>query len=185
MNRAAFNTLADSETEAEKTLYDKYNGVYEDYMRGQMVNLNTARGEIGQSYDGNDVQTRLLGEVYTQDFNRKTIPAFPSANQALKYGVNAGVVTGFEAGKWGLPTATQMMQIMALVGYNSASKTDFNEAVAKYNDAGNIYGNSQYYWTCAEYSAGYAFYYGGTYGGLGYYGKNGTYSCRAVLALDF
>lgn len=185
MKRVCFEGLKDSSVAEQVALYNKYNGVYEDYMRGQMVNLNTARGEIGQSYDENDVQTRLLGEVYTQDFNRKTIPAFPSANQALKYGVNAGVSTGFEAGKWGLPTATQMMQIMALVGYNSASKTDFNKAMAKYNDAGNIYGNGQYYWTCAEYSAGSAFSYDGSYGILYNRIKYGTISCRAVLALDF
>lgn len=42
----------------------------------------------------------------------------------------------------------------------------------------------KWYWTCAEYSATYAFSYYGYDGGLDSDDKNCTCSCRAVLALD-
>lgn len=42
----------------------------------------------------------------------------------------------------------------------------------------------KWYWTCAEYSAFYAFIYSGTYGILYNGTELSTGSCRAVLALD-
>ena len=40
-----------------------------------------------------------------------------------------------------------------------------------------------WYWTCAEYSAGYSFYYYGYGGTLGYNGKTGTCSVRPIKNL--
>ena len=54
-----------------------------------------------------------------------------------------------------------------------------------FNAAGNFYGSGYYFWTCAEYSAYYAFFYYGSTGTLNYGGKNFTISCRGLLALDF
>ena len=42
---------------------------------------------------------------------------------------------------------------------------------------------NRWYWTAAEYSANYAFYYYGYNGGLIYNVKNSTFSSRALLAL--
>ena len=42
---------------------------------------------------------------------------------------------------------------------------------------------NNWYWTAAEYSANYAFYYTGIYGNLNNGIKNGTCSSRALLAL--
>ena len=44
-------------------------------------------------------------------------------------------------------------------------------------------GLDNWYWTCAEYSAGYSFVYGGGYGGLGLDVKFNASSVRPVLAL--
>ena len=185
MNKACFDGLASSAAEAELTLYNKYGGDYMAYMRGAMANMETANGIIGVSYDDAAYQTKLLADVLTKDYDNNIIPAFPVAYYANKYGVQAGVTTGFEAGNWGLPTAWQMMKIISQVGLNSSNKTTLNNAIAKFNDAGNFYSSDYYFWTCAESSAYYAFLYYGNYGTLTGYDKFYVNSCRAVLALDF
>lgn len=185
MKRSMFESLAESEVEAEKALYDKYNGSYEDYMRGAMVLCETARDIMGLSYDDAAYQTALLGQIMTKDYDNNVIPAFPAAYYAHIYGINAAVPTGFEAGKWGLPTAYQMVKLIELVGLNSSNKTDFNRAIDKFNSAGNIYGSDQYYWTCAEYSAYISFAYNGNNGTLGINGKHSACSVRPVLALEW
>ena len=101
------------------------------------------------------------------------------------YGVNAAVPTGFETGKWGLPTTYQIMKLIELVGLNANNKTDFNRAIDKFNAAGNFYGSGYYFWTCAEYSAGFSFVYYGGYGGLPVDVKIDTCSVRPVLALEW
>jgi hypothetical protein len=185
MNKACFDGLASSSVEAKLALYNKYGGDYTAYMRGAMANMETANGIIGVSYDDEAYQTKLLAQVLTKDYDKNVIPAFPAAYAAYTYGVNAGVTTGFEAGKWGLPTAWQMMKIISQVGINSSNKTVLNNAMAKFNDAGNFYGNGCFFWTCAERSADSAVIYYGNEGVLSYNNKHGTESCRAVLALNF
>ena len=185
MNRATFNALAESLIEAEKALYDKYNGSYEEYMRGAMVLCETARDIMGVSYDDAAYQTALLGQVMTKDYDNNVIPAFPAAYHAHIYGVNAAVPTGFETGKWGLPTAYQMEKLIESVGLNTNNKTELNRAIDKFNAAGNFYGSGYYLWTCAEYAAGYSFICNGDYGGLNDNDKGGTCSVRPVLALEW
>ncbi len=185
MKRSMFESLAESEVEAELALYNKYNGSYEEYMRGVMVLCETARDIMGLSYDDAAYQTTLLGQIMTKDYDNNVIPAFPAAYYAHIYGINAAVPTGFEAGKWGLPTTYQMVKLIELVGLNSSNKTDFNRAIDKFNAAGNIYGSGQYYWTCAEYSAHNSFVYIGDYGILDRISKSNTYSVRPVLALEW
>lgn len=184
MNKACFDGLASSEVAAELAVYNKYGGDYSKYMKGAMCANPCAYGAIGLSYDDAAKQTALLGQVMTKDFDNNVIPAFPAAYEAYHYGVNAGVATGFEAGKWGLPTAAQMMDVIGKVGLNSSNKTDLNLAIDKYNAAGNFYGSGYYLWTCAEYSATYSFFYYGLNGIFYINSKYNTYSCRPVLALD-
>lgn len=185
MNRATFNALAESLVEAEKALYDKYNGSYEEYMEGAMVLCETARDIMGVSYDDAAYQTALLGQVMTKDYDNNVIPAFPAAYYAHIYGVNAAVPTGFEAGKWGLPTTYQMVKLIELVGLNANNKTDFNRAIDKFNAAGNFYGSGYYFWTCAECSDNNAWNYCGYNGKLDYYNKFYSISSRPVLALEW
>lgn len=185
MKRSMFESLAESEVEAEKALYDKYNGSYEEYMEGVMVLCETARDIMGVSYDDAAYQTALLGQVMTKDYDNNVIPAFPAAYYAHIYGVNAAVPTGFETGKWGLPTTYQMMKLIELVGLNANNKTDFNRAIDKFNPSGNFYGSGYYFWTCAEDSANSAWRYIGNHGIL--YNSNKIYSgsSRPVLALEW
>ena len=185
MNRATFNALAESLVEEEKALYDKYNGSYEEYMEGAMALCETARDIMSVSYDDAAYQSSLLGQVMTKDYDNNVIPAFPAAYYAHIYGVNAAVPTGFETGKWGLPTTYQMVKLIELVGLNANNKTDFNRAIDKFNAAGNFYGSGYYFWTCAECSAYHSFYYDGTYGCLSINNKNNTCSVRPVLALEW
>lgn len=185
MNRAAFNALAESEVEEEKALYDKYNGSYEEYMRGAMVLCETARDIMGVSYDDAAYQTALLGQVMTKDYDNNVIPAFPAAYYAHIYGVNAAVPTGFERGKWGIPATYQMMKLIELVGLDANNKTDFNRAIDKFNAVGNFYGSGYFLWTYAEYSAYQLFYYDGSIGILTINPKHSTSDVRPVLALEW
>ena len=121
----------------------------------------------------------------TKDYDNNVIPAFPAAYYAHIYGVNAAVPTGFETGKWGLPTTYQMVKLIELVGLNANNKTDFNRAIDKFNAAGNFYGSGYYFWTCAEFSAYGSFYYGGNRGGLNNDDKHDTSSVRPVLELEW
>ena len=121
----------------------------------------------------------------TKDYDNNVIPAFPAAYYAHIYGVNAAVPTGFETGKWGLPTTYQMVKLIELVGLNANNKTDFNRAIDKFNAAGNFYGSGYYFWTCAEYSADYPFNYNGGPGILNINTKHTTFSVRPVLALEW
>ena len=185
MNRATFNALAESLVEEEKALYDKYNGSYEEYMEGAMALCETARDIMGVSYDDAAYQTALLAQVMTKDYDNNIIPAFPAAYYAHIYGVNAAVPTGFETGKWGLPTTYQMVKLIELVALNANNKTDFNRAIDKFNAAGNFYGSGYYFWTCAEASAGYSFIYSGYDGFLNYSDKGVSFSVRPVLELEW
>ena len=121
----------------------------------------------------------------TKDYDNNIIPAFPAAYYAHIYGVNAAVPTGFETGKWGLPTTYQMVKLIELVGLNANNKTDFNRAIDKFNAAGNFYGSGYYLWTCAEGSAGSSFIYYGRNGTLDTYDKSNTCRVRPVLALEW
>ena len=150
-----------------------------------MVLCDTAMDIMGVSYDDAAYQTTLLAQVMTKDYDNNVIPAFPAAYYAHIYGVNAAVPTGFETGKWGLPTTYQMVKLIELVGLNANNKTDFNRAIDKFNAAGNFYGSGYYFWTCAECSAYHSFYYDGTYGCLSINNKNNTCSVRPVLALEW
>ena len=150
-----------------------------------MVLCETARDIMGVSYDDAAYQTSLLGQVMTKDYDNNVIPAFPAAYYAHIYGVNAAVPTGFETGKWGLPTTYQMVKLIELVGLNANNKTDFNRAIDKFNAAGNFYGSGYYFWPCAECSADGSFSYNGYYGQLGNNGKYHTCSVRPVLALEW
>lgn len=185
MNKACFDSLAESSVEAQVALYNKYGGDYGAYIKGAMVLCETARNLMGVSYEDAAGQTALLGQVLTKDYDGNTIPAFPAAYAAYHYGVNAGVETGFEAGKWGLPTGYQMQKLMEQVGLNSSAKKALNLAIDKFNPAGKFYGSGYYFWTCAEYSAYSSFNYDGGYGGLNGNNKNVTFSCRGLLALEF
>lgn len=183
MSKAGFEALATSEVAEQKALYDKYNGNYDEYIEGQKVALDTARGTLGMYTDAKE-QTNLLAEIMTLDYDNNVIPAFPGCYAVSHYGVNAGVTTGFEAGNWGLPNTIQLCAEMLAVGYNSNDKTELNEAFDKFNAAGNLY-NSNYYMSSAEYSAyGCHFYYGYA-GGLNNYAKGNSLRCRGVLALPF
>ena len=185
MNKACFDGLAESSVEAELALYNKYGGDYAAYMRGAMVLCETARNIMGVSYEDAAKQTALLGQILTKDYDNNTIPAFPAAYAVYHYGINTEVQTGFEAGKWGLFTAWQMVKTIEQVGLNSSAKTTLNKAIDMFNAAGNFYGSGYYFWTCAEYSAYFAFFYNGTYGTLYTYFKIYAFSCRGLLALDF
>jgi len=185
MNKACFDGLASSEVAAELALYNKYGGDYNKYMKGAMCANPCAYGATGLSYDDAAQQTALLGQVMTKDYDNNVIPAFPAAYYAHIYGINAAVPTGFEAGKWGLPTTYQMEKLIELVGLNSSNKTDFNRAIDKFNAAGNFYGSGHYFWTCAEYSAGGSFRYYATYGIFGVNGKHDAYGVRPVLELEW
>ena len=154
-------------------------------MEGAMVLCETARDIMGVSYDDAAYQTALLGQVMTKDYDNNVIPAFPAAYYAYIYGVNAAVPTGFEAGKWGLPTTYQMMKLIELVGLNANNKTDFNRAIDKFNAAGNFYGSGYYFWTCAECSAYNSFIYNGNYGKLDSHDKHRASSVRPFLALEW
>ena len=183
MSKAGFEALATSTVDEQLALYNKYNGSYAEYIEGQKITLDTARGIMGNYYDSLK-QTRLLGSIMTLNYDNEVIPAFPQAYAIMHYGVNAGITTGFEAGCWSDPNTIQLCDLMLAVGYNSNDKRELNLALDKFNSAGNIY-NSNYYCSSAEYSAGsyYACY--GYYGYLNNYGKNATLRARPVLALDF
>ena len=185
MSQAMFESLASATDETQKALYDKYNGDYAAYIKGRMVAEESGRGVMAASYINYVEQTALLAKVMTQDYDRNVIPAFPAAYKAYHYGVNSAFDAGFDAGKWGLPSAYLMVKTIKQVGLNSSNKTTFNKAFDKFNSSGNIYASGGYYWTSAEYSANYAFRCNGYHGSL-----NGDYRCyvgsvRPLLALTF
>lgn len=185
MTEVCFNSLSGSSVPAELALYNKYSGNYTKYIEGAMVANPSSYGVMGLSYNDGAIQTALLGKVMTKDYDNNIIPAFPAAYRAYRYGVNAGVVTGFEAGNWGLPTVYQMVKLMEVCGINSSNKSDFNLQFAKYNDAGNIYGSSDSFWLCAECLAGDAFRYNNLNGLLNGKYKHVFCACRPILTIDF
>lgn len=185
MKRSVFEALATSTVAEQKALYDKYNGSYEEYIRGTMVSEECVRGVMSTSYDNYVEQTALLAKCMTTDYDRNSIPAFPAAYKAYHYGVNTSFDTGFEDTKWGLPSTYMLCKIMDLVGLTAENKTSFNKALDKFNSSGNFYGYAPYFWTCAEYSAYGAFIYGGYGGNLDAYGRNCDLSVRPLLALTF
>ena len=185
MSRACWDSLAESSVEAEIALYAKYGGDYTKYMDAACAADPCNAYILDTSYEDAIEQTRLLAEVMTQDYDLNTIPAFPAAYNAYKFGISSGIVTGFEPGKWALPGVWDMKHLIEKVGLNASNKTDFNKAIDKFNPSGNFYGSGSYFWTFAENSAGNAWgYYGGN-GKLNNYYKVNSCSSRPVLALPF
>ena len=185
MNRACWNSLASSAVEAEINLYNKYGGDYTKYMEAACAADPCNAYILNTSYDDILEQTRLLSEVMTQDYDMNSIPAFPAAYNAYKFGIAAGVVTGFEPGKWALPGVWDIKHLIEKVGLNSSNKTDFNKAIDKCNPSGNFYGSGYYFWTFAEISANDAWGYVGNNGRLANGSKVNSISSRPVLALLF
>lgn len=185
MTQATFEGLAASSVPEQVAFYNKYGGDYAKYIEARMMLEDTQRGVAGLAFEDGVEQTALLAAVMTKDYNNADIPAFPAAYYAALYGVNAATATGFEAGKWGLPSPLQIKRIINQVGLNASNKTTLNKAIDKFKPTGNFYGNGSYFWTFAEYSAYGAFVYYGSYGTV--YGtvKHNTCSSRGLLALAF
>ena len=185
MKKSCFDGLASSQVADEVALYNKYDGNYNKYVDGRMVEEETMRGVVG--WHGVDIllQTKLLADIMTLDYDRNVIPAFPAMHAIYKYGINSEIETGFEAGNFAAPSPRLLDKLMKRIGLDASHKTPLNLAIDKFNPSGNFYGNGSYFWTFAEYSAITAFICYGYYGILYIIYKNISYSCRGVLALDF
>ena len=184
MAEEMWNSLATSTDAEQKALYDKYNGDYTTYLDNQKVVLETARGIMGISDSDAAEQTKLLANIMIQDYNLNIIPAFPCHYKVHNYGINSGIITGFEAGNWGMYPLVQLADLMLKVGYDSNNKKELNLAIDKFNPGGNIYQANHYLWGDAEVSADGSYAYAGNYGDLGNdYGKFSTLGVRGVLAL--
>ena len=185
MKEACFDGLAASQVAEELALYNKYGGDYDRYVDGRMVAPETMRGITGWHGVDDILQTKLLADIMTLDYDRNVIPAYPAMYYISKYGVNAGVVTGFEAGNFAAPSPRKMDALIKCVGLNAQNKKPLNLAIDKFNPSGNFYGNGYYCWTFAEPSAGDAVYYYGGNGSVSYVSKRNAFSVRGLLALDF
>jgi hypothetical protein len=184
MRKEMFESLAEASDEAQKALYDKYGGDYAAYLDGAMVLLDAPRGVMAEGYDDFVVQTRLLAEVMTVDYDRKPIPAFPAAYEAFHYGVAAGVSTSFERGNWGMLGGYGGEKLILALGVDASHKSEFNKALDKFNPGGNFYAGN-YSWLSAEGSAGYAYCYNGYGGSFDYGGRYDRLSVRPALALTY
>ena len=171
MSEAGFNNLNGSSTAAHQALYDKYQGSWDNYMEAGMVQIDdTYTGGIEyQSYDNGDVQNAFLASVETMTFDGSYVRAFPAAYAAAS-------VTDSDLGAFHLPTNHEIAVFMR------------DDVMAKINTAfsylssATALSNGGYYWSVAQYSSSYSwFYYGG--GALARNGKGYTYSARALAYL--
>ena len=173
MKESVFNALADSEVEAQKALYDKYHGSYDEYIDGQMIQLNDTHkdGHEYQSHGNGAEQTWLISDITTVDFDGTWIAAFTAANRAAS-------ITDEDFGRTHLADNYEIALFMS------------DECLSQINEAFSIIGgtkvnlsNSNYYWGVAEYNAYIARIFYGTDGNLNYGLKYGSSRVRFLASV--
>src|SRR5574343_1080451 len=159
-----------------------YYGTYRNYLSAKMARFPYSKGAI---IDRNGkLNTNLLAAITYIDYDGSVKPAHPAAAAAKAYGITtAGHTTGFEAGNWYLPSAAEMRMLikditMGLSSITAANADAINRGITAAR--GTMLSVTTNYWTSAEYSNRYAWYYYSVSGLEG----NIKYDSRYVRALS-
>lgn len=164
MSEAGFNACATGDEDAQ-ALYNKYNGVYANYMAAHMVAIDSVQANSMEyrSYDNGAEQTLLLASITTLDLEGNWVCAYPAAEAAI----NAG---GYLPS---LHDIALMMDDDNLAAINSIL-----------NGVGDTLSITGYYWSVAEYNSNTAWFYNGSAGRLLSTLKYSTSIVRPFLARE-
>ena len=173
MTPTAFANLNGSGVAEQQALYDKYDGSWDAYMEASMIALDDTHtnGIEYQSYDNGDTQTAFLASVMTMDFDGTYVPAYPAAYAAHS-------ITSKEFGAGNMPTNHEIGVFMR------------DDKLAKINAAFSLIGgatnlaNTSYYWSVAQYSSTYSWFYYGYTGTVAYTYKYNSIGGRSLVYLN-
>ena len=156
-------------------------GTYREYMKDMMIKYPYSKDAISDR-NGKE-STRILGSVLFTDHDGAKVGAYPSCFNALNYGiVTSGEVTGFEKGKWWLPSASEMNTLVKDVtgGIAGLEMDLINKGIA---DAGGFrISATDYMWTSTERSSYFSWTFSGLKGYMLYNGKTISARVRPVSA---
>ena len=170
MSRVGFASCETGSAEAQE-LFNKYHGSWDEYMEASMIKLYDTHtdGIEYQSRDNGESQSKFLASVMTLDWDETTwIPAYPKAYQAAQ-------IEFAQIGKGNLPTNHEIGKFM-----EDTRMARMNVAIN--NIGGTRITNSSYYWSVAECSASFAWFYFGISGCVDFNYKYYGYGARVVRA---
>ena len=176
MKQSVFEALEGSEVEAEKALYEKYHGSWDEYMRARMYDENVFRGINALFHKAPQYTAELARCVFT-DAEGNTMPIYKAASLCHNYGIETeGVVTGFEPGNWVLPTTDGLFAYL-----QDERMTALNVLFNKFRTK-NLIADS-YAWSVYEYHGPNAWCSNSDRGWLNCDSKCYDFAVRPVLAL--
>jgi len=177
LKESAFNTTDNP------TIYNKYNGDYDAYLRDEMLLSATGRGAMTDWVDNGSV---LAAVTYANAENVQR-PAYPAAYAAKQLGLAVSdVVTGFEVGAYHLPDTDELWRLMHEVVYPFASddgEDDLNYGIVQALGGERIYGD-RHYWASSQYDRSTAWFYHGDRGAMHYYDKFYSGHARGLVAFE-
>lgn len=158
--------------------YGTGEAAYAAYIQDKMVKYPYSKNAIIDD-DGFKNTSKLATESFI-DVDGTAKPAYPAAYNAKNYGLSIpGYTTGLEAGAWWLPANREMYLLVKDVLLNSLDPVN-RSLTAIGGD--RVLASGVVYWCSSEYSSNGAWHGNGSIGGLYYYIKSYTNTCRPVTA---
>lgn len=145
-----------------------YYGTYENYIADKMFKYPYSKGTIIDD-NGKSNTDKLAAVIYNNALGVSS-PAYPAAKNANSYGIaTAGFTTGFEVGKWWLPSSPDMLKLISQITWGLTGVTAGNEDVI--NRALTLISgmriNLTSFYICSSEAANYACWiYSGAFGVL-------------------
>lgn len=160
-------------------LFNKYNGVYEDYIKSEMLKSPIAYGLMG---DWEDIGS-VLADIMYDDIDGNKKPAYPCAyNVKQNLGMEIDGISGFKKGDYHLPDADELNRIISKIPYPSYDDDIINLGLKKIGGEVVTISNKNYY-SSGQHASNLAWYYLSRNGTMYYYSKFGSLYGLGVSAL--
>ena len=151
---------------------------YAAYIKDKMLRYPFSKGSIID--DDGQKNTNLLAPVMYADIDGASKPAYPAAYNAKQFGMAVnGYTTGFEAGKWWLPSVREMY---LLIKDALLDNSDIVNKTLTAISGDKVLASGYYPWTSTEYNSYSSWLNYGNNGGMYSNIKSTMFYVRAVTA---
>lgn len=151
---------------------------YAAYIKDKMLRYPYSKGSIID--DNGQNNTNLLAPVMYTDSDGISKPAYPAAFNAKQFGITInGYTTGFEVGKWWLPSVREMY---LLIKDALLDNSDIVNKTLTAISGDKVLASWYYPWTSTEYNSNISWFYSGYYGNMLNVSKYYMINVRAVTA---
>lgn len=176
MKKSVWDALAESETEEEVALYNKYDGDYDKYLLSRRMEMNICKGVGSTCREQSFEYTKALANCYFTDAEGNVKHVYPAAAICMAHGITVdGYETGFEAGNFYLNGCVELVDMLS-----PEKRNILNEAINTTTGGQQLALRAQ--WAVGEYNSSYGWFYYPTNGALYYTLKCNACQVRPLLA---